>query len=544
MTTPARPFAAIGRPLIATLVLVALVVQAPHHAAAQTHSAFADSGTLVYADARTAGDIDPASDSEASNDIVARTIAQTLVAFDGASITRYKPVLATRWTVGGNGSVYTFYLRHGVRFHSGRCCLTAQDVQYSIARTITLNLSTAYIFGRFITHPVSQIKILDPYTIRFDLGRPQPLFLGAVASYYAGLILDAQALKAHARKGDMGHAWAQDHDAGTGPYTIQNWVHGQQVVMTRFKDYWGGWSGRHFSTVIVRSVPESSTRRELVERGAADLVDVLTPQDYDQLKRNPRVRVVVAPSTQVDYLVLTEAGPLASPLARRAISYAFPYNAYIQAAFRGYAQRAYGTLASTVLGYDPHMYHYRTDLATAKVMLTKAGVKPGTTLTFAYPSGLPNFQIAGEMLQAQLQQIGLTLKIQQLDQTALDNVFYSSMAPSKRPNIMVQRWWPDYNDPWDESVVLIASSSAGPAGANGGYYHNAQVDALLNKMKSSGGAQLVRYAAQMQQVTSRVDPPGIWLDQPAQVVVTSRNLQGLVINPLTIETYDFYGAHR
>ena len=544
MTTPARPFAAIGRPLIATLVLVALVVQAPHHAAAQTHSAFADSGTLVYADARTAGDIDPASDSEASNDIVARTIAQTLVAFDGASITRYKPVLATRWTVGGNGSVYTFYLRHGVRFHSGRCCLTAQDVQYSIARTITLNLSTAYIFGRFITHPVSQIKILDPYTIRFDLGRPQPLFLGAVASYYAGLILDAQALKAHARKGDMGHAWAQDHDAGTGPYTIQNWVHGQQVVMTRFKDYWGGWSGRHFSTVIVRSVPESSTRRELVERGAADLVDVLTPQDYDQLKRNPRVRVVVAPSTQVDYLVLTEAGPLASPLARRAISYAFPYNAYIQAAFRGYAQRAYGTLASTVLGYDPHMYHYRTDLATAKVMLTKAGVEPGTTLTFAYPSGLPNFQIAGEMLQAQLQQIGLTLKIQQLDQTALDNVFYSSMAPSKRPNIMVQRWWPDYNDPWDESVVLIASSSAGPAGANGGYYHNAQVDALLNKMKSSGGAQLVRYAAQMQQVTSRVDPPGIWLDQPAQVVVTSRNLQGLVINPLTIETYDFYGAHR
>jgi len=113
MTTPARPFAAIGRPLIATLVLVALVVQAPHHAAAQTHSAFADSGTLVYADARTAGDIDPASDSEASNDIVARNTAQTLVAFDGASITRYKPALATRWTVGVSSPTWPSWVMPG-----------------------------------------------------------------------------------------------------------------------------------------------------------------------------------------------------------------------------------------------------------------------------------------------------------------------------------------------------------------------------------------------------------------------------------------------
>src|SRR5579863_4650026 len=127
----------------ARIVLIAsfaagLALAAPRPTPAQAHAAFIDQGTLVYTDPRTAGDIDPASDETASNDLIARTVGQPLIAFDGSSDSSYVPVLATSWKTNADKSVYTFYLRHGVMFHTGRCCMTATDVKYSIGRTVTL----------------------------------------------------------------------------------------------------------------------------------------------------------------------------------------------------------------------------------------------------------------------------------------------------------------------------------------------------------------------------------------------------------------------
>jgi peptide/nickel transport system substrate-binding protein len=94
---------------------------------------------------------------------------------------------------------------------------------------------------------------------------------------------------------------------------IQSWVRDQQIVLKRFAPYWGGWSGPHFSTVIERMVPDATTRRELIERGQADLTTNLTPQDYDALKQNPAVQIQVDQTANIYYLIMTQAGPLASP---------------------------------------------------------------------------------------------------------------------------------------------------------------------------------------------------------------------------------------
>jgi len=541
-----------GRPRVLSRLLGALAISvvgclAPRAASAQRQptAPFVNSGTLTIAGYGSAADLDPASNELASSADIARNIDETLVTLDGAHGDRYVPALAAGWTSNADKSVWTFSLRHGVRFHTGRCCMTATDVKYSLSRTMLAGLTNGYVLARFISKPLAQIKILDPYTIQFALGRTEPLFLAALTQNYAELILDATAVKAHATKADpWAHLWATDHDAGTGPYMLQSWARSQQVVLTRFPAYWRGWGGAHFGSVVVRSVSESATRRELVERGQADLTTILTPQDYDQLRSNPKVRVIIGPTTQIDYLPLTQAGPLASPYARQALSYAFNYEAYLKAAFRGYAKRAYGPLASTVLGYDPHMFHYQTDLTKARALFAKAGVKPGTTLTFTYSSGQTTWQTAALILQAQLQQLGITLKLQALDEAAYNSIFYGTEPASKRPNILEFGWWPDYNDPYDECVPLIASWSGGAAGANAGFYHNKAVDALLLTMKNANRETLIHNAQKIQDITSRQDPPALWLDEPAQVAVTTSSLKGLLINPLTVLTYDFYALHR
>ncbi|HZS92939.1 MAG TPA: ABC transporter substrate-binding protein [Chloroflexota bacterium] len=521
-----------------------LALLAPYRATAQNPHGFIDSGTVTFVTDQSPSDIDPANNEVAGSDVVARSVAEPLVAPDGSSITRFKPVLATSWKTNKNQSVWTFYLRRGVKFHTGRCCLTADDVKYSLARTMLAGLTNSFGLARFMSNPNKQIKIVNSYTVEFDLNGSQPLFIDQLSSLYMSLILDAQALRKHEKivngKSDYSRPWAEFQDLGTGPYMIQNWQHGQQVTMVRFPDYWGGWNGRHFSKVVMQTVPEITTRRELVEKGQADLTFHLNPQDYVALSKNPAVKVVAPYGTEVEYIYMTEAGPLASKYARQALSYAFNYDAMIKGILKGYARRAYGCLPSTMLGYDPNVFHYNTDLNKARQLLQKAGVKPGTVLTYYYadPYG-PD----GQILQAQLAQLGITLKLQKLDEAPYQTVLYSNGDPNKRPNLMAWGWWPDFNDPYDECNILLNSASAGASGANAGYYHNSQVDAILNKMKTAGGETLISLAHQLQEVNAE-DPSAIWVDEPAQATVLAKNLQGYVFNPVELQTYDFYSMYR
>jgi peptide/nickel transport system substrate-binding protein len=528
--------------LVAVALCCRMVFITPAPAAAQHGAAsFVDSGTLTFVTDQVPTDIDPANNEVAGSDVVARNVSEPLVELDGSSLSTFRPVLATSWTTNADKSVWTLTLRHGVIFHTGRCCLTSDDVKYAIVRDIRAGLVNSSFWPRFITKPETQIVTPDPYTVVFNLGKPQPLFIDEVSSLYLGEILDSKALKAHVTKADpWAHTWAQTADIGTGPYVIKSWQHNQQVTLVRFPGYWGGWSGRHFGTVIMQTVPEGATRRELVEKGQADITFDLTPEDNLALQHNPAVKVVAPYGTEVQYAYMTQYGPLASPYARQALSYAMNYTAVVNV-YKGFARRAYGCLPSTMLGYDPNIFHYNTDLNKAKALLQKAGVKPGTTLTYWSYTAPENLN--GEILQAQLAQIGITLKVQLVTESALTSVYYGSAAPSKRPNLIAFGWWPDFNDPWDECNVLLNSAAAGPAGANAGYYHDSTVDALLNKMENADTASLVDLAHKMQ-AAQAADPAAIWMDEPAQVTILAKNLQGYVFNPVKLQTYGFYTMYR
>jgi peptide/nickel transport system substrate-binding protein len=532
-----------ARTLIGALLISGLVSLAPHRVSAQQSAAATqDSGTVTFATDQGPSDIDPANNEVAGSDVIARNVSEPLIELDGSSLTTFRPVLATSWTSNADKSVWTFNLRHGVKFHTGRCCLTSDDVKYNMVRDFRSGLVNSVFWTRFLSNPEKQIKTLGPYTVEFDLGRPQPLFIDQLSSLYAGEIMDSHALKAHITKADpWAHQWAQFADIGTGPYTIQSWQHGQQVTLASFAGYWGGWSGAHFSKAIVSSVPDAATRRELVEKGKADITFDLTPEDNLALSHNSAVKVSAPYGTEVTYMYMTQAGPLASPAARQALSYAMNYNASIQGVYKGFARRAYGCLPSTMLGYDPNMFHYSTDLNKAKALLQKAGIKPGTTLTYWSYNAQQNEE--GLILQAQLAQIGITLQVKLVPEATFTTVYYSNEAPAKRPNLMAFGWWPDFNDPWDECNVLLNSADAGANGANAGFYHDGTVDSLLNKMKTATGETLIGLSNQMQQAQA-MDPAAIWTGEPAQVTILAKSLQGYVFNPVKLQTYGFYSMHR
>jgi peptide/nickel transport system substrate-binding protein len=161
-----------------------------------------------------------------------------------------------------------------------------------------------------------------------------------------------------------------------------------------------------------------------------------------------------------------------------------------------------------------------------------------------YLSGYEPARIAGLIVQAQLAQIGIKVTLQGVDEPAFDGIFFGDEPPSKRPNLMFMGWSPDYDDPWDMCTPMLASSSAGSAGGNGGFYHNTQVDALLAEMKTADPATVSRDAHRLQAITSEVDPPSIWVAEPAWLTGMARNLHGVVFNPIDQIDYSFYPMYR
>ena len=175
--------------------------------------------------------------------------------------------------------------------------------------------------------------------------------------------------------------------------------------------------------------------------------------------------------------------------------------------------------------------------------MQQAGVKPGTVITFAH-ANFNYYNVAGAILTAQLGQIGLVVKQQSLEENAYNSVYYKTEPAAQHPNLLSFSWWPDFNDPYDMALPLIYSKSAGAAGANAGYYHNATVDKLMDASVNADKQTLVRNFKTIQDITGRQDPPALWTAEPAQVTVMRSTIKGFVFNPLEIQTYSFYELYR
>src|SRR5581483_10597698 len=124
------------RVLIGLALIGAMLLVSPRLTAAQRGATAPaiDQGTLTIVFDYAPANIDPADNEGADGMNIERNIYEGLVALHGSHVNVFDPVLATSWSSNAAKSVWTFHLRHGVKFHTGRCCMTADDVKYSIGR--------------------------------------------------------------------------------------------------------------------------------------------------------------------------------------------------------------------------------------------------------------------------------------------------------------------------------------------------------------------------------------------------------------------------
>src|SRR5262249_13390698 len=109
------------------------------------------------------------------------------------------PSLATHWEISPDGREYTFYLRHGVRFHNGRE-FTADDIRRSFermldSRRVVCPVANMYHlldgYEDYHAHRaphIAGLTVIDPWTVRFRLDHPDQTFLNLLAMPFAAPI--------------------------------------------------------------------------------------------------------------------------------------------------------------------------------------------------------------------------------------------------------------------------------------------------------------------------------------------------------------------
>jgi peptide/nickel transport system substrate-binding protein len=502
-----------------------------------------DPATFVMGTARSPSDLDPHSAYDAGSGVALQGPYESLIRMAPDGSGAYEGAIAESWAANPDASVWTFRIRDGVIFQDGTPC-DAEAVRASFERLLSLRLPASGVLGRFLEDP-AWVSAPDARTVVFDLGRPQPIFEAAIASPYGTAVLNAALARQHEADGDWGHAWAQGTTTGlgTGPYAIDRFELGERVVLRRFDGYWRGWTGAHFDEILVRIVPEPATRRLLVERSEADLIDVVSVEDARALESNPNLLVDRRFTRAVWYMILTVAGPLATPAARQALCWAFPYDDVIEGVYEGTAKRAVGPVAELCRGFDPATFVYRTDLGRARDLLSEAGVAEGTSLRLMAPITNAAAASVVQLLAANLAQIGLDPAIETVALDLFAAMFYGDMPADERPNLITWFWSPDYDDGWNHLWPQL-SCDAWHEG-NAGHYCNPRVEELLAQSRDAADPETYQAAlSEIQQIATRDDPAAIYFAQVPWISVIRRDLGGFAPHPIVPNILDLYGLHR
>ena len=329
--------------------------------------------------------------------------------------------LAESYDVSPDGLKLTFHLRKDAKFQDGTP-VTAEDVKWSLDRVVTAPvLGKAQLLTGSMTS-ADQFKVIDPLTFEVTLPKPDKLALPNLATVYP-IIINSKLAKEHATADDpWATAWLKEHPAGSGPYVIETFKPGEQVIMSRNEAWNRGSADKpaSFKRIIIQSVPEPATRANLVERGDADLAIDLQASDVQSLEAKGRLKVISTPQyNAVTFISMNnKIPPFDNINVRRAVAFALPYDDMFKAALFGRGAPLFGATwadGKPPSGAYPIPQPVKLDLDKAKEYLKAAGLADGFSTTFSFNVGQASTaEPMAALVKESLAKIGITVDIQKM----------------------------------------------------------------------------------------------------------------------------------
>ncbi len=388
------------------------------------------------------------------------------------------PDLAETWMVSPDGKVYTFVLRQGVTFHSGKS-FTANDVKYSWERacdpdtgsdTAETYLGDIQGVADVISgdeKEISGVKIVDDYTIEVTLDEPKAYFPYKLA-YVTSWIVDHETIEE-----------IEDAPIGTGPFKLVKHDEGELIILARNENYYRKYVNLEYVVYLINQ----GYPVRLYESGDIDIVAV--NEDLVDRAEDPldplygNVQPVSGLCTS--YVVFDVTLPPFDELkVREAFTKAIDKDRFNDVVEEGKGVVANGLYPPGLPGFNPNVEPIPFNPDEARASLDAS--------SFGGSSGLPEIVLttAGEggdlypsdaiLLQMWEEVLGINIVVEQIDYDS----YFDEIFAGNHGQLMSTGWCADYPDP--ENFADLLFHSGGEQNLSG--YNNPELDAMLEAARS------------------------------------------------------------
>lgn len=423
----------------------------------------------------------------------------------------FEPDLAESWTTSEDGLTWTFTLRKGVKFHDG----TEFNADAVVAHFNQMIDNTVNLGSYSLWEPIVSTEKIDDYTVAVTTSTPYSAFLNVMA-HGSALIPSPTAVA------DDPDGYAL-HPVGTGPYKVEKFEPGTELVVAANADYYEGVPEHR--TVTFRFVGDASARVFALMSGQADVIDKVPVEFTAELASNPDINLIAKPGLQVFGIGLNQRSEmLQEKEVRQALNYAIDKEAISKVLFMGYATPLTSPLAPNTTG-STALAPYTCDKEKAEELLDKAGWLKGAdgirekegkklALTLITPEGMYDKDvILSETIQAQLQAVGVKVTIQKYESA----VYWDQLkVPAESATYDMALW--GYNPSHGNGQIHLeslftanASESEKPLLWNFIWYDNSRVTELLNAAKEEVDTEAFNELMKEAQEILWDECPYIWL---------------------------------
>jgi ABC-type transport system substrate-binding protein len=452
------------------------------------------------------------------------------------------PRLATSWEFISDTTL-RFYLRKGVEFHDGTA-FSAEAVKYTFDRALFGEPRANW--ASLGADPISEVKVIDDYTVDIITANPYGPILSTMAMVYTGIISPAAVEK-------YGDEYGR-HPVGTGPFIFEEWRTRDRIVLVANENYWRGRPS--LDKVIFRVIPEEGSRMLALRTGEVDVVLKPSPPELPAFEADLAFKLDETNGLRVFYLEFNlSQKPLDDVRVRHAIAYAIDKVSILDNILEGAAGPTITSLlAPGVFGYygwdTEEMYPYNPEKAVST--LNEAGwtdedgdgvlEKNGEDLVLSFMPAkgryLKDIEIA-EAIQAQLAEVGIQVKMDIFEWATA----FGKSRSAELPYHLLSFGWVTTNADADYTLhSMFISELTPPTGWNSFRYSNAEVDRLVELGRVTVDQEARKQIYARAQAILAADLPFVPIYTTKELAVMSADVEGLRMHPVEYNI-DLYPVH-